>query len=475
MSPSAPKRKPAIAARGDLRREDIEAVFREFLGRTATPGDVAASMRSGSLRAFLDSVLTSGEYAERVAAREAGERARAAGGELRREDIEAVFREFLGRTATPGDVAASMRSGSLRAFLDDVLASEEYTKLAARRKKSEESRVHGSFLNCWIRGWERFARPPGDVSPDGVVIVGESGHLFIYGGSNDNVSAHRGEVVMAADWMDGWRGLMVERLDQAQRAARHLASVVVPEKLAVYDDYFPQDLTARGPRPVLRLLEEGALPLVYPMEALRAARNGGDTYLRTDSHLTPRGNRILAEATVSELGVSPALLPDAESSAAPYLGSGDLGRHFDPQLLEVLRPMEGASRAAVVSDNWAEVSAVGGHIGTIRVFRCKSAPDKRTIVVFGDSYGFGADAYQGLSWWLAQIFREVHFVWVPFGWDPAYLDSVKAELVVCQTAERFLGRVPRIAVDARSLAQETIERRRAVTDELIFEERPTRD
>ena len=389
-------------------------------------------------------------------------------GDLRREDIEAVFREFLGRDASPGDVAHLMQSGSLRAFLDDVLASEEYAERIAKRKMGEEAPARGSFLNCWIEGWERFARPPGDLSPDGVVIVGESGHLFIYGGFNNNVATHRGEIEMAADWLEEWRTLVAERRDHAKRTGRRLASVVVPEKLAVYADCFPQDLTTCGPRPVLRLLDEGGLPLIYPIDALRDARNGGDTYMLVNSHLTPRGNRILAEATISELGVSPALLPDAGDTGAPLLSAGDLGPHFDPPLLEVVRPMAGASRASVVSDNREEISRVGGHIGTIRVFRYEEAPDERTAVVFGDSYGIGETNYQGLSWWLAQIFREVHFVWVPFGWDPDYLESVNAELVVCETAERFMGRVPRLEVDVRSLAQETIARRRTVTFERIF-------
>jgi len=456
-SPASSRHEPADGAGGDLRPEDIEAVYREFLGRAATPEDVAQWMQSGSLRVFLDGVLASEEYAERITKRK-----------IRPEDIEAVFGEFLGRAATPEDVEQWMRIGSLRAFLDGVLASEEYAERIAKRKMAEEARAHGSFLNCWIEGWERFARPPGDLSPDGVVIIGESGHLFIYGGYNDNVATHRGEIEMAADWLEEWRTLVAERLNQAQRSGRRFVSVVVPEKLAVYADCFPQNLTPRGPRPVLRLLDEGALPLVYPMEALRDARNGGDTYLLVNSHLTARGNRILAEATLSELGVSPALLPEAEDTAAPHLSAGDLGSHFDPPLLEVIRPMAGASRASVVSDNLEEVSRIGGHIGTIRVFRYEDAPDERTVVVFGDSYGVGDGDYQGLSWWLAQIFREVHFVWVPFGWDPDYLDSVNAELVVCETAERFMGRVPKLEVDVRSLAQETIARRRAINLEGIF-------
>ena len=466
MSFSVPKRAPARAAGDDLRREDIDAVFREFLGRSAASEDVSFWMRSGSLRALLDGVLASDEYAERVAKRETG-------GDLGREDIEAVFLEFLGRAATPGDIEASMRTGSLKAFLDEVLASEEYAERIAKRKISEAVRTGRPYLNCFVDGWEAFTRPPGDISPDGVVIVGESGHLFIYGGTNDNVATHRGEVEMAADWLEEWRTLVAKRLDHAQRAGRRLAFLVVPEKIAVYTDCFPQDLTVIAPRPVLRQLEEAALPLVYPMEALRDARGGGNTYLSTDSHLTPRGNQILAEATVRELGVSPALLPDVDT-ASPYLAAGDLGLHFDPPLVEVMRLMAGASRAAIVSDNWAEVTSIGGHIGTMRVFRHEDAPDQRTAVVFGDSYGFGDDAYQGLSWWLAQIFREVHFVWVPFGWDPDYLDSVNAEVVVCQTAERFMGRVPKLKVNVRSLARETTSRHQAVTEERIFGDRSIR-
>ncbi len=363
-----------------------------------------------------------------------------------------------------------MQTGSLRAFLDGVLASEEYAQRVAKRTASEETQVRGPFLNCWLGGWERFAWPPGDVSSDGAVIVGESGHLFIYGGTNDNVATQRGEVQMDAGWMAEWQALVTERYDHAQRSGRRLALVVVPEKLAVYADLFPQDLTACRPRPILRLLDEGKLPLVYPAKALRDARKDGDTYLLTDSHLTLRGNLLLADVTLKELGVSSAFLPDVEDIPRPPLAAGDLGQHFDPPVVEVISSRMGASRATVVLDNWAEIADVGGHIGTTRIFRHDDAPDGRTVVVFGDSYSFGDDVYQGLSWFLAQVFREVHFVWVPFGWDPEYLDSVSADLVVCQTAERFIGRVPRTSVNVRSLAQETIARRSALTEERIFED-----
>lgn len=153
-----------------------------------------------------------------------------------------------------------------------------------------------------------------------------------------------------------------------------------------------------------------------------------------------------------------------------HLTSGDLGQHFSPPVVEIGKRLVAPSRSTIISDNWAEVVSLGGHIGTHRIFCRDDAPDRRTVVVFGDSYGFGDEAYPGLSWFLAQVFRQVHFVWVPFGWDPNYLDRVDAELVICQTAERFVPRVPRLRVDVDSLAQRGAAERRVVGLEGIFDD-----
>ena len=266
--------------------------------------------------------------------------------------------------------------------------------------------------------------------------MGQQGQLFIYGGSNHNLAAQRGEIAMARSWLVDWRDLVTGRAEEARGMGRQLAFVVVPEKLAVYADRFPETLAPTRARPALRLTEEARLPLVYPLDLLREARCEGETYLRTDSHLTPRGNLLLAQAVLAALKVPATLLPEVTDSPGTHLASGDLGSHFDPPELELMVPMAGASRARLVSDNWSQVASAGGHIGTTRIFRQDDPPDRRALVIFGDSYGFGDEAYRGLSWFLAQVFREVHFVWAPFGWDPGYIDSVGAELAICQTAER---------------------------------------
>ena len=87
------------------------------------------------------------------------------------------------------------------------------------------------------------------------------------------------------------------------------------------------------------------------------------------------------------------------------------------------------------------------------VFRNPDAPDSRTAVIFGDSYSHGTQGYEGVSWYFAQHFREVHFIWSPFGWDSDYVAATGAEVVLCEMAERFVPRPPKVAVDATELTR----------------------
>jgi len=385
---------------------------------------------------------------------------------LTREQVVSVYRQVLEREPREDEVQAQLAgSPDLDALLRIALESEEYAERLRRRgMRAAHTPVVVNVHHPELAEW---ALQPGTRSGDGVAIVGRDGWLFLCGGTNANLGQYVGEVRMERDWLPGWQEVSRRRAAEATELGVATALLVVPDKLAVYEEHYPEELRRVGPRPVERLLTEGELPIVYPVAELRAAAaDGDDVYMRTDTHLTFHGNRLLFDSVASALGIDAP--PDLSGlTMRSYPVSGDLGAKFEPPIVGIVTEPGSLHEAEIVEDNRAEIAAVDGHIGTRRVFRNERAPDPRVAVVFGDSFGFSAANYQGVSWFMAQAFRETHFVWVPFGWDADYVRRVGAEVVLVQGAERFVARVPRVSVDASRLAEETINRKLAAGIEQV--------
>jgi alginate O-acetyltransferase complex protein AlgJ len=385
---------------------------------------------------------------------------------VQRPEVLAVYRQLLGRDPTEEEVAHQVGTmGTLEEMLRVVLDSEEYETRTRQRIAAQT----GAVVNVYHPDLAAWGPPPGTRSDDGIAIVGHQGWLFLCGGTNANLGQYVGAVKMEPTWLEDWQQVARRREELARELGVALALLVVPDKLAAYEEHYPEPLQKVGPRPVERLLSETDLPLNYPLAELRgAAARGEEVYLRTDTHLTYRGNELLAQAAFGALGVeNPPDLGGVELRSYPI--AGDLGGKFVPQIVSVIDEAGSLGRAKIKEDNHAEIAAVNGHIGTRRVFRNRRAPDKRTAVIFGDSYGFGAGHYQGVSWFLAQAFREVHFVWIPFGWDSEYVRRVGAEAVLVQGAERFVARVPRLEVNTAGLAEETLRRKRPLGIEHVVD------
>jgi alginate O-acetyltransferase complex protein AlgJ len=370
-------------------------------------------------------------------------------------EVVAVYKQVLGREPSSAEVDDQLRAcPRLEDLLRIVLESEEY---AARQLRADvESARAPTRLNFFHPDLARWAHPPGTRSEDGAAIVGREGCLFLSGGSNANLDQHLGAVQMGPEWLEGWRRTIARRADEMEALGVASALLVVPDKLAVYEDLYPDDLDRVGPRPVESLLAAPDLPIVYPIDDLLAARSGGEEiHPRTDTHFTFRGNELLFESVATALGIE--RLPDHSDIALDeYAMAGDLGIKFEPPIVSIVREPGSLGAAEVAEDNREEFVAVGAHIGTRRVFSNPQAADPRVAVVFGDSFAFAGPRYQGATWFLAQVFRETHFIWVPFGWDAAYVRRVGAEAVLVQGAERFAGRVPHVDVDSARIAEQTL-------------------
>jgi alginate O-acetyltransferase complex protein AlgJ len=385
---------------------------------------------------------------------------------LTREQIVSVYRQVLGRTPGEEEIDHQMAAVStLDAMLRVALDSDEYaTQLRERGIATARSQA---VVNVYHPDLAPWGLPPGTRSSDGIAIVGNDGWLFLCGGTNANFGQYVGAVEMEPTWLEEWTDVVRRRRPEARELGVSSALLVVPDKLAVYEEHYPEPLDKVGPRPIERLQALAELPIIYPLEELRAAAAAGEeVYLRTDTHLTFRGNELLFSAVLDALKVA----EPPDFSALPlnsYPIAGDLGVKFEPQIVAVVSEPGSLHQAEIVEDNRAEIEAVEGHIGTRRVFRNEGAPDRRVAVLFGDSFGFAAPYYQGLAWFMAQVFREVHFVWIPFGWDPEYVRQVGAEAVLVQGAERFVARIPHLHTDVSRLAAETLRRKQAVGIEQV--------
>jgi hypothetical protein len=377
---------------------------------------------------------------------------------LTRDQIVSVYRQVLEREPSEEEIRTQLATvPDLDSLLRVALESEEYAERLRRRgMNAAQSPAVPNIFHPDLAEW---GAQPGTRSADGIAIVGREGWLFLCGGTNANLEQYVGEAQMEPGWLDEWRQVILGREREASELGISLALLVVPDKLAVYEDHYPEELRRLGPRPIERLLDGGDLNIFYPLDELRAAAAEGiDAYMRTDTHLTFDGNRTLSAPALEALGVEdPPDFTDLPLRSYPI--SGDLGAKFDPPIVSIVSEPGSLHHTEMVEDNRAEIAAVDGHIGTRRVFRNEGAPDRRVAVIFGDSFGFGAPNYQGVSWFLAQSFREVHFIWVPFGWDPDYVRRVGAEAVLIQGAERFVARVPHPTIDASGLAEETLRRK----------------
>jgi alginate O-acetyltransferase complex protein AlgJ len=389
------------------------------------------------------------------------------GESLTAAEVGAVYRQILGREPSDAEVEAQLASvDELEGMLRIALDSQEYAD-RLRHAGTAAVRHPSVVINTYHPDFEPFTFRPRTRSRDGDAVVGLEGSLFLCDGSNSNVAQFTGAAPMAPDWLDRWRQVAGARRAELGEMGIAEAVLVVPDKLAVLEDRYPEPLARLGPRPIERLLEESELDLLYPLVELRTAAAEEDVYLTTDTHLTFRGNELLAATVLDALGIE---RPDFSAlHLNRYLIAGDLGGKFDPPIVSVVAEPGTLHHAQLVEDNRAELEAVGAHVGTRRVFRNDRAADGRTAAVFGDSYGFGDAAYQGLSWFLAQVFREVHFVWVPFGWDPDYVRDIGAEVVVTEGAERFLGQVPSPRTVVAELVAGVLARKRPMKTEPVSE------
>jgi hypothetical protein len=296
-------------------------------------------------------------------------------------------------------------------------------------------------------------------SPDGSALLGRDGFIFVYGGSNDVVSLYATGDDEAQAVATSWSELFAQRA--AALAGRGIAYVqmIIPEKSTVLPDLAPRELTPITP--FLKFLEDAmvaAAPARYYLSIAASPdfkNRGREIFRKVDSHLSPDGAFCIIKSLLGHMVRAYKDLPAPVETVLEQLGltvqpgrvrlaGGDLAqRFFGVPLFEHYQPMEAPALTALTHAIVTQISAIpeGDHIGTRMVYANPHAPLPLKLVAFANSFfEKGKSDYQ-ISWWCRHLFREFHFLWQPEV-DYAYIDSVKPDLVICQTIERFLNKVP---------------------------------
>ncbi len=297
--------------------------------------------------------------------------------------------------------------------------------------------------------------PVGLRSAGGGVVLGHDGHLFLLAGSNGEVARLGAEPEQRARLVAAWLALIEARRARCEALGIRFVQLIVPEKAALVPELLP-DPGQGGASPLLKTLEVAVAErpaladctlsgLAVLRAAARAQRAPISTMVRRlDSHPSAAGMLALARAVLARVGETPPDLGDR--FRRPWLADGDLCRNFLPEpCFEEVPQMPpralthfGAEPALVEAFQPPD----GGHVGRREHWRTERAPSLRRLLAFGNSVSGTAVAGQNLlSGWLARWFAEYHFHWQP-DVDWAVVEAVRPDILLCQTVERFMGRVP---------------------------------
>ncbi len=301
---------------------------------------------------------------------------------------------------------------------------------------------------------EIFAPPPhgalstltfkaGLRSSDLAAGLGRDGYLFLVGGSNrveeqfavPYGDEHAGRVAEA------WAGFVRSRREFAASIGARFVQTVIPEKLSVMREFW--DGKSSAPAAILHafeaIIEAGDLAGEY-VSGLASIRRLplGTPFRKIDSHFSPRGAQALFESICAKLGLPPVGHPAFDR---PILLDGDLSRRFfGHDMYETsMQAAEPWFRSGIRGIE--AVMPPTGYIGRRMVFRNEHAPFKKKLLMFGNSFADNP-AFQGsLSYWFSTWFEEYHFVFSP-SLDVEYASTIKPDILVCQTVERFMPELP---------------------------------
>ncbi len=305
---------------------------------------------------------------------------------------------------------------------------------------SQEAASAGDVLGGAAERWA--SRPLGEwpaagtVSQDEVAIVGHERVMFLLRGSNDYHRSYFQSASEAEAQADAWLRYCDVAAASVGRLNARFAFFMIPNKASVLAEHYPLDLGGGVTPRHAGIAERMAVPAAIPLDAFRRDRGRMDIFRRNDTHFTEYGNRLAMRELLAALGLDVSLI-GFDGASREIENKGDLGGRLPGSPCELVRrPLEDGAAVEVV-----QLTAATGNVnGLTFSFDNPHAPLDRRIAVFGNSFFDRAKGW-GMLPILARLYRSGIFRWTNQV-DVPLVEAFRADDVVLQTCERFLGRSP---------------------------------
>jgi hypothetical protein len=284
--------------------------------------------------------------------------------------------------------------------------------------------------------------PVGTRSPDQSAVIGRDGILFLDGGSNGVAEQYSKPASQRTvdQWLDIFRAR--KKFIERTLGARYV-QIIIPEKLSVLPEHYPAEL--KTPTQLLSQIEEQIAAdadlsdnYISGVAQFRHCPRREHLFYRTDSHLSSEGAEVLVAALCRVAGLSFSM---PQMSSANVVKQGDLAWRFAGLPLSEVRndPVVGEADAAICIGYSRPAS--GQHIGTSATWASPRAANAKTVLAFGNSFLEVGNTPSTLSWWLKHLAQSYEFRWSP-AIERSLIESVRPDVVLCQTIERFLHQIP---------------------------------
>ena len=279
----------------------------------------------------------------------------------------------------------------------------------------------------------------GVCSPNREMVVGRSGYFFVFEGANNVATQYLKAPVEVEETASAWADLIGNRRERVAAAGAQFLQIVIPEKSSLIPEMAPYP--ASNGTPLMRRLSNLIAGRQDCIDArlLFEGDKVSSAFGKTDFHLSPEGSARVFCAALTALGLDAPLIEFGE----PQVWKSDIpdyfnGLHFYNRMAFPSSPqIYGYGQALTES----EVVDVEGHIGTRRVWKNSTAPVKKRVLAFGNSFFERGGSPACLSWWFARWFEDFQFHWSP-RLEDADVEAFRPDIVICQTIERFLIEVP---------------------------------